>query len=82
MNAKIDDSLSFYAGVERLKITFRYVECKQSLGGVIPKIYVICKCHDKGDAAIKKGLSISFAQFRQTLCSSHSYRTEIDKDQD
>ena len=37
-----------------MKITFQYVGCKQSQGGVDPKIYVLCKCRDKGDAAIKK----------------------------
>ena len=58
MNAKLRDSLSLYAGSERLEITFQYVECKHSLGGDVPKIYVICKCLDKGDAAIKKGLSV------------------------
>ena len=36
MNAKIRDILSFFTGVERLKITLQYVGCKQSLGGVVP----------------------------------------------
>ena len=35
-----------------LDVNKRYV-------ALYPKIHVICKCGDKGDAAIKKGLSIS-----------------------
>ena len=56
MNAKIHDILIFFAGVERLKIALQQVGCKQSLGGIVPENLVICKCLDRGDAAIKKGL--------------------------
>ena len=35
MNAKIRDILIFFTGVERFKITFQYVGCKQWLGGVV-----------------------------------------------
>ena len=50
----------FFSGVERLKFTFQYIGCKQSLGGVVSVLFhVICKCGDKGDDAIKKGFTLS-----------------------
>ena len=36
-------------------IALEYVASKQSLGGVAPENYMICKCRDKRNTMIKKG---------------------------
>ena len=38
-------------------IALEYVKSKQSLGGMAPENYMICKCRNRRNTVIKKGQS-------------------------